>query len=695
MPVNLIGEDEIREALRPRRPDPRAFEAKVRERLESPAKEQEEDPLAGLSPLLRSAAALLPIQVITGGKAPAALAAKLIPAGGAYKLLGYLLLPALSLLMLVVAALASVLKIRSLRPEPGAELVSQERIEEATRRWWSDHKRGVWLAWTATLVMMLVGQTWLLFLMYLVSFGLLLFTLSSYAKIGLGSRTAIGGICVTGFMILGQFSGVRAIGDQNILFFDQRFVSAVFWGGALVLMIFLIRTGATPPRLPNAPRWLAPLLTVGLAVMLIAGIVATFALPLTPARIARYVESFPTADDHNWEPWQEVADWTIEQQLAPDLAHPRRAALEKIAEQPDRKLLAVALQTGLLTRDDLDRPEVLRLYREGSQALLRRPAPADGPEAQDMLMIYFFDWVIRAAVMRGELEGEDRDYVEHRLHITLDSILAGDRRAGCDDLLGATRLLAVINRPVDPARYRERVHQWLMKLWCPTGNLARLAGGFSDRLHVKRELPEPRDAGDKILRWFADYFDSPLGTVRGTSLAVELMQIYGAPATLDVNWVRSFLRPTWENQRSEEKWILAVTRDRLNHLPGVAPLSWLDLLYYERALLAAVVLVGLCIYATVCAPKLALTDEIAPTGRPLSPSVTFSWLAIAVLLAFFAALMAVFLLAPRLLNRRPALREAPARAVVRPEELLPAKAPLRPEPSRRHRKEPNPAPPAE
>ena len=36
---------------------------------------------------------------------------------------------------------------------------------------------------------------------------------------------------------------------------------------------------------------------------------------------------------------------------------------------------------------------------------------------------------------------------------------------------------------------------------------------------------------------------STVAVVKATSFAVELMEIYGIPDDLDLNWVRSFLRP--------------------------------------------------------------------------------------------------------------------------------------------------------
>ena len=77
----------------------------------------------------------MPIHLLAGGKIPASLAAKLAPAGGIYKLLAYLLLPALSLLMLLVAAVASVFE------TPRAARSPSPRVEHPP-----GHARSEWCA---------------------------------------------------------------------------------------------------------------------------------------------------------------------------------------------------------------------------------------------------------------------------------------------------------------------------------------------------------------------------------------------------------------------------------------------------------------------------------------------------------------------------------------------------------------------
>jgi hypothetical protein len=107
--------------------------------------------------------------------------------------------------------------------------------------------------------------------------------------------------------------------------------------------------------------------------------------------------------------------------------------------------------------------------------------------------------------------------------------------------------------------------------------------------------------------------------LEATAYAVELMEIYGIPEDLNLNWVRSFLRPLSFRTR-DHKWIAAATLQRLNRLPGATRPTWLEVLYHERALLAAVALVGLCIYATLTSPRRTTASSV--TGAKIDPSAT-------------------------------------------------------------------------
>ena len=149
-------------------------------------------------------------------------------------MLGYLAFPAISLFVLLGATVLSVAKIRGGEERSNSEPADQREAVEATRKWWNDHKKGFWLVLASTIVMQWIGATWLLFSMYIVSFGLLLYVRSAFAKVGLGNRCVIGPSCLMGLMLLAQLAGFAATGDRDIHFVDQHVIAAVFFGGAFV-----------------------------------------------------------------------------------------------------------------------------------------------------------------------------------------------------------------------------------------------------------------------------------------------------------------------------------------------------------------------------------------------------------------------------------------------------------------------------
>jgi len=169
-------------------------------------------------------------------------------------------------------------------------------------------------------------------------------------------------------------------------------------------------------------------------------------------------------------------------------------------------------------------------------------------------------------------------YLEKRLHATLEAVSTAPNVV-LKTPLRATQLLELIERPVNPDRYRDKIHNLLQTIHSKKGGGFQVAGGFKD---YNSENP-------------------PVGSLEATSFAVKLMEFYGIPAELDPNWVRSFLRPLFI-RRAPQTFMAAVTLDRLNRLPDVKDRTWLETLYYERSLLAAVVLIGLCIYAALSSP---------------------------------------------------------------------------------------------
>lgn len=590
MPVNLVSEEELRAALRPYQVDPATFEAGVRTRLESAQRQRADDPLAGRSPFLRSAAAFLPLTILAGCKASPA-ESKLAPAAGGYKLLGYLAFPAISLFVLLGATIFSVMKIRRLRAETNSELNSQLSLHKANLDWWHRHKWGAVGVFAVSLTLGLVGATWLLFLFYIISFGILVYVLGSFAKLGLGNRLMIGQSCLMGLIILGQIAGTSEIGSQDIHFFDQSLVAVVFFGGALALALIPITLVNSPlarfsgQRIGTGHRRTLAFLCAVVMVPLMAWMMNPILWPATPTRIKHYVESFDHAPFQtvSWQQWEIVASWAIQSKLDPDLSKPRQLLAQELAGEQNRFLLSSVLRVGLLPADQLGQ---LKEYERWRHSLV--DAPPSGLKPQVIFSLTQTDWVIRASVLRQDLSPQERDLLEQRLHATLEYQLESPDTS-LDELLRATQLLAVIERPVQPDRYRERVHHLLRKFHTKAAGGFQLAGGFKTYLNSPAWMP---------------------GSLEPTAYAIELMEIYGVPDDLDLNWVRSFLKPTML-RFSNDKWMAAATRERLNHLPGVTPPTWLEFLYYERTLLAAAVLVGLCFYATINSPKMTAINRVA------------------------------------------------------------------------------------
>jgi len=107
-------------------------------------------------------------------------------------------------------------------------------------------------------------------------------------------------------------------------------------------------------------------------------------------------------------------------------------------------------------------------------------------------------------------------------------------------------------------------------------------------------------------------FDSSRGTDysvgSSTEAAVRLMQHYGVTEVVDVLALRSFLRPKADFfLQTHTEAMKATTRDRLNHVPGISMPTFSDYLRCDKALWFAMLLVGLCLYATLGSPNLIKT----------------------------------------------------------------------------------------
>jgi hypothetical protein len=275
--------------------------------------------------------------------------------------------------------------------------------------------------------------------------------------------------------------------------------------------------------------------------------------------------------------WEVVAQWAVDSNLQADLRPARRLAEGTFSTEHGSFVLGMATRLGLVNADDV--PQI-KMYPKERKFLLDRPK---GLVPQPITYLSQHDWVIRAAALTNDLSESDRDYLEARLLATFDK-RAHDEITELEDFLLITQLLEAIGRPIEANRYRPVMHDLLKKFHTTSTGGFQYAGGFV-----------------KYLRWPEDAHKRPPGSLDSTAYAVQLMEIYGVPDGLDLLWVRSFLRPS-TFRFGDDKWMAAATLDRLNHLPGVRRPSWLEALFYERSLLAACVLVGLCVYATAMSP---------------------------------------------------------------------------------------------
>src|SRR5262245_58662724 len=181
MPLDLVPEEHLYAVLRAYRVDAAAFEAAVRQRIRVAQHQRVAEPPTRLSPLLKSAAAFLPLEILAGCKAPSA--AKLAPTAGSSKLLGYIAFPAISLFVLLGATIFSIAGIRGIQDQTEKlGLDNEHAIQEAIREWWRKYKWGAIAVFAATLLFTVIGASWILFLFYLISFGILLFVLASFAN---------------------------------------------------------------------------------------------------------------------------------------------------------------------------------------------------------------------------------------------------------------------------------------------------------------------------------------------------------------------------------------------------------------------------------------------------------------------------------------------------------------------------------
>ncbi len=575
MSVNLVSEEDLRSLLRPFQTDAAQFEADVMARLQVVSQRQVDDPLAGVSRLFRSAAAYLPLAVLPGCKAT-----NVLPLGFAGQCLGILAFPAISLFVLIGATVLSLLKISQVRTSTDESMNAPLPEQEAIRQWWYDNKRGAVAVFLVSLGLAFVGATWILFLAYIVSFGILLIVLTSLAKRGLGNRHVVGVSCGMGLMFLGQLAAFPEIGSREIHFLDQSLITAVLMIGAL-LLIMIGRLNCTLNDYARSLRWPLGLLTAAIVVPIVTWMSSSIIWPVSQDQIRKYVEGFDHAlyQAVSWERWEIVTERAQQTQTDLDLTRPRRLFEQEIEGAQNPFVLGTGIRTGLMSIDQSHR---LKDYQRRLRSLVD---VSDGLPPLQITSVEQLDWVIRTAIAQKDLTPREQNLLAQRLRVTLEKQLSEDSYVTLKTLLCVTRLLDLVDHPSSCDPFKERVHQLLKRFHTTHGGGFQFAGGFKT-----------------YLNWEGGAWLQQPGSLESTASAIGLMERYGAPEGLDWNWVRAFLRPS-SYRRPDDRLIAASLLERLDHVPGITRPTWMEWLYFERTLLAAVLLVGLSLFATLIQPN--------------------------------------------------------------------------------------------
>ena len=579
MPINSDGEEllaseaDVRIALRSFSGNEIRFQQGVNERIARIESEERNDPLESAPPFLRAAASFIPLQLLTGAKISSSVL-PLAKGSAVGKLLGIVAWPAVTLFLLVGTAILGKTTISQIQKSRAPTVHDSNLIRTASLEWWQRHQ------WMATLLFVIsIGagifgaSSWMLFV-YLISLAAMLYLLHGFAKLGLGNRGLVAQSVLLGLNALGQSAGMAGMGDREIHFLDQKLLPAIFLLATLFVIPFIKQR--TKSNNDRSDFRASMCFSVVLLVPLLAFYSNSIWYPITYARLKTHVESFDDAPYSmvSWKQWGIVQEWASEKGFELDLTRPRKLAESEMLQSggiPHPFTMAVLVRSGLAS----DWP---RIQSEISKNSRLRLDPAFGSNPY-LSSVGQADWWIRALVQQRALTEEQVDLLERQLLATMNSLNSNTGQPIPAALI-ATQLLEVIGRPVDRDSFRDRIHDILREMHCKSSGGFKLAGGF-------KSYPVS----------FASSMDD-------TAYAVQLMQIYGIPEGLDLNWVRSYVKPIAYRGSNHEAYIAAVTLDRLNQLPGISKLTWLDYLYYERSLLMGVLLACLCIYAIFTSPEL-------------------------------------------------------------------------------------------
>ena len=579
-PSELIDERELRAALRPLRPDRSAFEVTVRQLMDAKRRSRDDldsdDAKLEHSDWLQVAASVIPLPLLCKGTSGSLAKFSLGQLSLGQKLVAITALPAVTLMLMVTATIWAYVQVHRAHRGQQTGNIDPQRMVEVTARWWRVF--GVLVVGMAgmSVLLMLVGYAIPVFVFFLVSGITMVSLITRLARNQMIDRGAIGGSFCAGMFLLAQVAQVFTMWSPGSPFLDQTLIMAILMAGGLVVLMLSFPFA----QFSRIRKVLVALSLAAVVVLLVGWFSSSLWNPISKIEMKEYVESFDDApfSSASWRQWKTPAAWLRDCSVPLDMTEPRKLLETEIEqEKQNATILHYAFETDLIQPQDLNRLRELDEQKERMFSESKRGdpfisiAPTGGVRES---------YVIRALAMRDELSENERDFLAERLTVTMQALHTEPLGYLLAEQLAITKLSLLIDRPLDIDSHRQWVHQTLVKFQRLDSRLGVRRGGFASTPALD--------------------FSDACATVD----AIELMQFYGVPNDVEIDALRSYLRPTAHDQWVPDQSSTRVASlQRLESLPEVSPITWRDFLAHEQNLIMAILFVLLCVFATVGAPK--------------------------------------------------------------------------------------------
>ncbi|MGB7326899.1 MAG: hypothetical protein WBD31_18630, partial [Rubripirellula sp.] len=423
-PSPLIGETELRTALHSLRPDPDTFAAGVRQRIEAGnvrlrdrnSNSNPQDVSFDHSDWAQVAAAVIPLPML--GSSGSAGLVKLGQLSLGKKIVAVAALPTIGLLLMVTASIFAVIKIRrahrASKQHDGhpASDIDAAKLGQVTADWWRQFGVFVVGASAVSLLLMFIGYTIPVFIVFLVSGTTMVSLITKLGQEHLVDRNTIARNLMPGLLMLVQITHFVAMIDHGNPFLDPMLIPAVLVLGGFTMLWMC----ASPwEHISRTTDLIAKsLLGVGMLAMA-SWFGSSIWNPVTTQDLKNHVESFDHArfSSATWNQWQVPAEWLQDSKTKLNLSKPHGLLTKEIAkDKPNQSILCSAIEAGLFQRQDLN-----QLYNSaGAKTLMLAESNAmlfsERERRQSFLSVSDRTrFAIHALVLSGELNESERDYL--------------------------------------------------------------------------------------------------------------------------------------------------------------------------------------------------------------------------------------------------------------------------------------------